>query len=108
MRKPLPRAAFGILPGKTHLPKRLKREGVQPYTWPEYASEQAAMIPLQEGIKEVWGKGFGLDAKAMDRQLKFLATLFVMSGTGARVSDDYSVKKKPDPAKIASWYQTEQ
>jgi hypothetical protein len=106
MRKPLPRAAFGILPGKKHLPKRLKAEGVQPYTWPEYASEQLAMIPLQEALKEVWGKGFGMDAKSMDRQLKALATIIVMGGTGARVSEDYGVKKKTDPAKVADWYST--
>src|ERR1035437_7946581 len=36
MRKPLPRAAFGLLPGKTNIPKRLQAEGIKPYTWAEY------------------------------------------------------------------------
>ena len=94
MRKPLPRAAFGLLPGKKNIPKRLRAEGVQPYTWPEYASEQLAMIPLQEALKEVWGKDLEMDAAARERSLKALATIIVMGGTGARVSQDYSLKQQ--------------
>ena len=94
MRRPLPRAAFGLLPGKTNLPKRLRAEGIKPFTWTEYATQQAAMIPLQEALKEVWGKDLFMDAAARQRAAKALATITVMMGTGARVSDDYSLKPK--------------
>ena len=103
MRRPLPRAAFGLLPGKTNIPKRLKQEGIQPYTWTEYTAQQAAMIPLQEALKEVWGKDLLMDAAARERSLKALATIIVMGGTGARVSDDYSLRQSPAVAQRAPW-----
>jgi len=92
MRRPLPRAAFGLLPGKTHIPMRLRAEGIEPYTWTEYATQQAAMIPLQEALKEVWGKDLGMTAEARKHSLDALATIIVMGGTGARVSEDYSLR----------------
>ena len=107
MRKPLPRAGFGLLPGKTNLPKRLKAEGIKPYTWTEYGLQQAAMIPVQEGLKEVWGKDLMMDANARENSLKALATIIVMGGTGARIGQDYSLtqptqtKKNPFAAKTA-------
>jgi hypothetical protein len=103
MRRPLPRAGFGLLPGKTNIPKRLRAEGVKPYTWPEYASEQLAMIPLQEALKEVWGKGMGMDRKSMEQATKALATIIVMGGTGARVGEDYDAKKKPQATQPISF-----
>ena len=92
MRRPLPRAGFGLLPGKTNIPKRLQAEGIKPYTWTEYSSQQAAMIPLQEALKEVWGKDLLMSAADRERSLKALATIIVMGGTGARVSEDYSLR----------------
>jgi len=95
MERPLPRAGFGLIPGKTNIPKRLKAEGIQPYTWKEYAAQQAAMIPLQEALKEVWGKDLMMTPEARRHALDALATIIVMVGTGARVSEDYSLKPKP-------------
>jgi hypothetical protein len=95
MRRPLPRAGFGLLPGKTNIPKRLKAEGIVPYTWTEYGVQQAAMIPLQEVLKEVWGKDLKMDMPTFNLALNALATAIVMGGTGARVSEDYSLKQKP-------------
>ena len=105
MRKPLPRAAFGLLPGKINIPKRLQAEGVEPYSWIEYGLQQAAMIPLQEALKEVWRKSFGMNRETLNHALDALATAIVMGGTGARVSEDYSLKQKPTAAPAAPWEQ---
>ena len=93
MRRPLPRAGFGLLPGKLNMPRRLRAEGVRPYSWPEYSTEAAAMIPLQEALKEVWGKDLVMDKEARERSAKALATIIVMGGTGARLSEDYSLRR---------------
>lgn len=103
MRKPLPRAAFGLLPGKKNLPRRLREEGIHPYSWPEYASEQLAMIPVQEALKEVWGKDLVMNAADRERSLKALATIIVMGGTGARVSQDYTLAPRRTPATTPSF-----
>jgi hypothetical protein len=107
MERPLPRAGFGLIPGKTNIPKRLKAEGIQPYTWAEYATQQAAMIPLQEALKEVWGKDLMMTPEARKHALDALATIIVMGGTGARVSEDYSLKQKP-AAQPPPWEQFQQ
>ena len=98
MRRPLPRAGFGLLPGKTNMPRRLRAEGIDPYTWPEYATQQLAMIPVQEALKEVWGKDLVMNAADRERSLKALATIIVMGGTGARVSEDYSLRQSSSQA----------
>ena len=80
--------------GKTNLPRRLRSEGIKPYSWTEYATQQAAMIPVQEALKEVWGKDLLMSDADRERSLKALATIIVMGGTGARVSEDYSLRQK--------------
>ncbi len=92
--RPLPRAGFGLLPGRKDIPKRLKKHGInQPYTWPEYTSIQATPIPVSEGIREVWGQGLGMTAKQIQHYIKALIIISIMGGTGSRVTEDYKVAK---------------
>lgn len=79
--RPLPHATYPV-------PARLRRKGVEPYTWPEFLTEQLSPIPLQEAIKEVWGEQFGMS----DQQQKALATMLFMWGTGGRMSEDLSIQ----------------
>lgn len=93
--RPLPRAGFGLLPGRKDIPKRLRVHGVTaPYSWPEYASEQFSPIPISEGIKEVWGNGgLGMTEKQMDATMKAWGATMIMMGTGGRISEDWQLKK---------------
>lgn len=90
--RPLPRAGFGLLPGKTNEPKRLRAEGVKPYTWFEYISEAAAPIPAQEALKEVWKHGLGMSDEQMKSTLKALTIISFDAATGGRLTDDYTLK----------------
>jgi hypothetical protein len=70
------------------VPKRLAVQGVKPYTWPEFWSEQLLPIPLEEAMREVWGKQYGMNEETMQTMLKTMATIAVMAGTGGRLVDD--------------------
>lgn len=88
-RRPLPRAGFGLLEGKTNIPKRLQAQGItMPYTWTELWSEQLAPIPFQEALVEVWKTGMGMDKEQITEMKKAMATIAVMAGTGARFTED--------------------
>lgn len=90
--RPLPRAGFGLLPGRTDVPKRLQMHGItKPYTWAEYSSQQFTPIPISEGIREVWGQGLGMSDKQIEHYLRAWATISVMAGTGARVTPDRNI-----------------
>lgn len=91
--RPLPRAGFGFLPGKTNIPKRLRAQGIKPYTWAEYGSGVAAPIPAQEIIKEVWRHGLGMSDEQIKGYLKAFAATAFDAGTGGRVTDDIEPKK---------------
>lgn len=92
--RPLPRAAFGALPGKTNISKRLKSEGVtKPYSWTEYITSSQAPIFASESVKEVWRNGFGMSDRQQAAAFKAFVMAGVMGGTGGRVSDDYYAKK---------------
>ncbi len=92
--RPLPRKGFGLIPGEHDIPKRLQQHGItQPYTWPEYILPQVAPIPVAEGIKEVWRKGFGMTDEQIAQAMKAIAVISVMAGTGSRVTEDYKVAK---------------
>ncbi len=95
--RPLPRAGFLTLPGKTNLPKRLRAQGVKPYTWTEYLSEQGP-IPTEDPIREVWKKGMGMTDEQVTARRKAwaaaVAKAAVMGATGARVIDDNSPEAK--------------
>jgi hypothetical protein len=83
------------LPNSTQpVPKRLRAQGVQPYTWKEFGLEQVAPIPFEEAIREVFQGGFHLDAAEVKKAEKALATIAVMSATGARLTDDVQANKQ--------------
>ena len=91
--RPLPRAGFGLLPGKTSMPKRLREEGKQPYTWPEYISQTASPIPFVEPIREVWKVGLGMSDEQIKTYWKAFAVSAFDAGTGGRITEDYTVKQ---------------
>jgi hypothetical protein len=97
--RPLPRKLLGTMEGDTDLPARLRKHGVtEPYTWPEWASETFTPIPIEEGVKEVWGRGMGMNEQQQAQNLKALITISVMSATGGRLSDDYTQNEQPSNA----------
>jgi hypothetical protein len=75
-------------------PARLRKEGVNPYTWSEFVSEQALPIPAEEAIKEVWKTGFGMTPEQIRQAQKALATVAVMTATGARLNEDWTLAPK--------------
>lgn len=93
--RPLPRSGFGLLPGKTAMRKRMRQQGIKPYSWPEYLSEAASPIPLSEGIKEVWKTGFGASDEQISAWAKAMAISAWNAGFGGRMTEDYTVEHKP-------------
>lgn len=91
--RPLPRKLFGTMEQKAKVPLRQREQGVKPYTWYEYALQQASPIPFQEGLKEVWKNGWGMSDKQIDGFLKALEISGIMGTTGARVAEDWETKK---------------
>jgi len=98
--RPLPRKLFGLLPGDVNLTKRLKAQGVKPYTWTEYATQQGPII-TRESLKEVWSKGFGMNEEQQEAALRAFIMTAITGGTGGRISDDYNFnavdKNNPKP-----------
>jgi len=90
--RPLPKMPFSgpVLP----VPNRLKKEGIKPYTWAEFTTEAALPIPFEEGAREVWRYGFGMSPQQQKQAEKALASIAVMSATGGRLTEDYSVPQK--------------
>jgi hypothetical protein len=70
------------------VPKRLAEQGVKPYTWPEFWTEQFLPIPAEEAAREVWKNGLGMSDEQVKGMRKAMATIAVMSATGARLTDD--------------------
>ena len=68
-------------------PAYLRRQGVGPYGYGEYASIQFTPIPVSEAIREVWHDQ-GMSDNQINVYLKALATGVVMGSTGARLSID--------------------
>jgi hypothetical protein len=98
--RPLPRALFGTIPGPETMPKRLRAQGVQPYTWHEYALETGSMIPIEEVVRDVFGRGMGMPE---DQQKSVMTTVVLstlkaaaMAGTGTRITEDFEAKQKAD------------
>jgi hypothetical protein len=82
------------LPDSTRpVPKRLRAQGVKPYTWPEFWAEQLSPIPAEEAMRDVWKNGLGMTPEQIASASKAMATLAVMSGTGARLTDDVQPTK---------------
>lgn len=89
--RPLPQMPFSGPP--IPVPKRLAAQGIKPYTWTEFALEQAFPIPAEEAAKEVFRHGFGASPEQAKAYTKALFTIMLMTGTGGRVSEDLETKK---------------
>lgn len=84
------------LPNSTRpVPKRLRAQGVKPYTWPEFWTEQVLPIPAEEAVREVWKDGIGMNDQQIQQARKGLATIAIMAATGARITDDTETHAKP-------------
>lgn len=98
--RPLPRALFGTIPGPENMPKRLRAQGVQPYGWGEYFLETGSMIPVEEVVRDVFGRGMGMppDQQKSVFNTVVLSTLkaAAMAGTGTRITEDFEAKQKAD------------
>lgn len=79
--RPLPNSSRQV-------PKRLQAQGVQPYTWTEFALEQMAFIPAEEAIREVFKTGWGMDEEHVKGYMKALAIIAFDAATGGRLTDD--------------------
>jgi hypothetical protein len=94
------------LPGSpSPVPKRLAQQGVKPYTWTEFLTEQFAPIPMEEALREVWQGGFHMTPQQESQARKALATLAVMSATGARLTDDIPDRSTQPPTYPPQWFQ---
>jgi len=69
-------------------PKRLRAQGIMPYTWTEYGTQQLLPIPFQEGAREVWRNGLGMSDKQIEQAMKALLVTAAMGMTGGRFSED--------------------
>lgn len=70
------------------VPARLRAQGIKPYTWTEFWSEQFLPIPAEEAAREVWKSGLGMSEEQIQQQLKALATISIMAATGGRLTED--------------------
>lgn len=76
------------------MPKRLRAQGVEPYTWPEFWVEQASPIPFQEAEREIWPavreiwQGMGMSEEQMRRLGKAWTIWTFMTFTGGRMRED--------------------
>lgn len=75
------------------MPKRLRQRGVEPYTWPEFWTEAVLPIPMEEAVREVWHSGLGMSPEQVEQTRKAFLTLLIMSGTGARITEDVEATK---------------
>lgn len=71
------------------VPANLRREGLGKYTWPRYAADKLAPIPLEEALREVWSNQ-GLGISEQETYLNALISGLVAGSTGMRYSKDFS------------------
>jgi hypothetical protein len=74
------------------VPKRLAAQGIKPYTWTEFFAEQAAPIPLEEALREVWRTGLGASPAQLKQFAKASGTTIIMAATGGRLTEDIQPK----------------
>lgn len=74
---------------KDRTPANLRREGLGPYTYGQYAAQQFTPIPVEEAVKEVWADQ-GMSEGQINTLMKVLVAAVTVGATGVRVSPDYS------------------
>lgn len=79
------------------MPKRLRAQGVKPYTWTEFWTEQVLPIPAEEAARDVWKHGLGMSSEQMKAARKALATISIMGATGGRLTDDRRTTQPANP-----------
>jgi hypothetical protein len=90
-RRPLPQIpGYGKPPP---VPKRLRAEGIKPYTWPEFISDQFLPIWAEEGMTDYWRHGIGLSDDQIKSLKRAAFITAVMSTTGGRVTEDLQAKQ---------------
>ncbi len=78
---------------KEKVPGYMRREGIGPYTYAEYASTHMTPIPVSEAAREVW-KEQGMDDTTIEHLIKALLMGVEAGAVGARVTPDYKVEGK--------------
>ena len=81
-------------------PKRLRDEGIKPYTWAEFWEEQALPIPFQEAAREVWRNGMGMNPKHIMEAEQAAASTLVNVAIGGRAAEDIQPKQTQQPQPI--------
>ena len=90
--------------GRDKVPAYLARQGVKPYTYKEYLSEQVLPIPAQDAIKEVW-KDQGMSNERIDHWLGVFSQMAVEGLTGARMNPDIEEPTEKKGGKQKKSYQ---
>lgn len=78
------------------VPRYLRRQGEEKYTYGEYAAEHLTPIPIEEAVREVWRKQ-GMAESDIDHWMKALASAALMGGTGARMTPDTHIGQPVNP-----------
>ena len=92
--RPLPQIpGYGAPPP---VPKRLAAQGIKPYTWPEFISDIALPIPIEQGANEIWhNQELAKTPKDSNALTKSLITVLVTAGTGGRLTEDWNPSQHP-------------
>lgn len=69
-------------------PIRLRQQGIEPYTWPEWAGARLLPIPAKEVWSEVWRHGFHYDSNEIKELSKAVGLTALQAGTGGRLTED--------------------
>lgn len=70
------------------VPTYLRKEGLGKYTWPKYATDKLAPIPVEEAIREVW-TDMGLQESQQKTYLNAIIAGFAAGSSGIRYSKDF-------------------
>lgn len=73
------------------VPAALRRQGIDRYGWGEWLTDQFAPIPFEEAAREIW-MAYGMDEVRMNDIMRALLVAGSMAATGARVSEDLSIR----------------
>lgn len=72
---------------KDPVPASVRKQGLDRYTYGEYAGEHLMPIPVEEAIREVWRKQ-GMGESDIEHWMKALGSAALMGTTGARLTPD--------------------